>query len=181
VVITKRGRKRQGRSEIGDPSGILAALEPGSAGLKHILEITVEFGDCDPSGIVFHPNFFSWFDAGSLHFFRDCGIPSWRETIKTHGILGTPIVSTRCNFRAPARYGDQIEVHTCISEWRERRFTQHHQIVKGETLIAEALHVRVFAGPHPDDPQRIRALPIPPEFREMCDRKFPPQPAVMPD
>ena len=96
--------------------------------MKHVLKITVEFGDCDPSGIVFHPNFFSWFDAASLHFFRDSGIPPWRETLLTHGILGTPIVSTRCDFRAPARYGDQIEVHTCISEWRERRFTQHHQI-----------------------------------------------------
>jgi 4-hydroxybenzoyl-CoA thioesterase len=143
--------------------------------LKHILKITVEFGDCDPSGIVFHPNFFSWFDAASLHFFRDCGIPPWRETLATHGILGTPIVSTRCDFRAPARYGDQIEVHTCISEWRERRFTQHHQIMKGEVLVCEAFHVRVFAGPHPDDPGRIRAVPVPPEFRHLCDRKFPPQ------
>ena len=89
--------------------------------MKHVLKITVEFGDCDPSGIVFHPNFFGWFDAASLHFFRDSGIPPWRETLLTHGILGTPIVSTRCDFRAPARYGDQIEVHTCISEWRERR------------------------------------------------------------
>jgi hypothetical protein len=35
--------------------------------------------------------------------------------------------------------------------------------------------VRVFAGPHPDDPERIRAVPVPPAFREMCDRKYPPQ------
>ena len=84
-------------------------------------------------------------------------------------------MSTRCDFRAPARYGDQIEVQTCISEWGERRFTQHHQIVKGDLLICEAFHVRVFAAKHPDDPERIRAVPIPPEFRTMCDQKFPPQ------
>ncbi len=142
-------------------------------GVKHILKITVEFGDCDPSGIVFHPNFFSWFDAGSLHFFRASGVPSWRETAKTHGIVGTPIVSTRCDFRAPARYGDQLEVHTGIAEWGRKSFTEHHRILCGEVLIAEAYHVRVFAIRDPDHPERVKAVAIPEEFRRMCDERFP--------
>ena len=141
--------------------------------LTHVLKITVEFGDCDPSGIVFHRNFFSWFDAGSLHFFRESGVPPWRETIKTHGIVGTPIVSTRCDFRAPARYGDALEVHTRVSEWGNRSFTEHHRIVRGDTLIAEAFHVRVFAVQDPEDPGRVRAVPAPAEFRAMCDKRFP--------
>ncbi len=149
--------------------------------MKHVLPVTVEFGDCDPSGIVFHPNFFSWFDAASLHFFRDSGVPSWRETTKTHGIVGTPIVSTRCDFRAPARYGDRLEVHTTVSEWGSKSFTQHHRIMKGETLIAEAFHVRVFAARDPNDPDRIRAVPIPADFRAMCDSHYPPDPAPAQD
>ena len=143
--------------------------------LKHVLKLAVEFGDCDPSGIVFHPNFFRWFDAASLHFFRDSGVPPWRETEHTHGVIGTPIVATRCDFRAPARYGDLIEVHTCMSAWGERKFTQHHQIVKGDQLLVEAFHVRVFAARHPEDPARIRAVAVPADFRDLCDRAFPPQ------
>jgi 4-hydroxybenzoyl-CoA thioesterase len=39
----------------------------------------VEFGDCDPAGIVWFPNFFRWIDAASRHFFAECGVPSWEK------------------------------------------------------------------------------------------------------
>ena len=31
--------------------------------------VRIEFGDCDPAGIVFYPNFQRWIDAGSLSSF----------------------------------------------------------------------------------------------------------------
>jgi len=43
----------------------------------------IEFGDCDPAGIVFYPNFQRWMDAASLHFFVQCGVAPWRELVKT--------------------------------------------------------------------------------------------------
>ncbi len=30
-----------------------------------VREVEVEWGDCDPAGIVFYPNFYAWFDASS--------------------------------------------------------------------------------------------------------------------
>jgi 4-hydroxybenzoyl-CoA thioesterase len=30
-----------------------------------VYEIKVQFGDCDPAGIVFFPNFSKWMDAAS--------------------------------------------------------------------------------------------------------------------
>ncbi|MCP5266761.1 MAG: acyl-CoA thioesterase [Burkholderiaceae bacterium] len=137
--------------------------------MKHILTRTVEFGDCDPSGITFHPNFFAWFDAGSLHYFRAAGLPPWRETAKTMGIIGTPIVSTQCDFKLPCRYGDIVEVHTTVEEWRERSFVHRHELRRGDDLLAVATGVRIFAGPHPTDPNRIRAVSPPPSIREICE------------
>lgn len=141
--------------------------------MKHVYRVTVEFGDCDPSGIVFHPNFFSWFDAASLHFFRDCGVPPWRDLQKTKGIIGTPIVSTTCDFRSPARYGDVLTVLTSIELWGDKSFTMRHELMIGDRLVCEARGVRVFAIRHPDDPERIRAVPVPADIRELCERKFP--------
>lgn len=137
--------------------------------MKHILRVNVEFGDCDPSGIAFHPNFFAWFDAGSLHFFRAAGMPPWRETAETMGIIGTPIVSTTCDFKLPCRYGDVVEVHTSIVEWREKSFVLCHELRRGADLLAVATGVRIFAGRHPTDPERIRAVPPPPEIRAICE------------
>ena len=39
-----------------------------------IYTVRVEFGDCDPAGIVWFPNFFRWIDAASRHFFAEHGL-----------------------------------------------------------------------------------------------------------
>ena len=57
-----------------------------------VYEVEVMFGDCDPAGIVFFPNFSKWMDASSLNFFVKCGVPPWRELVKTRGIVGTPLL-----------------------------------------------------------------------------------------
>jgi acyl-CoA thioesterase FadM len=31
--------------------------------LAHRSSFEVQFGDCDPAGIVFYPNYLAWFDA----------------------------------------------------------------------------------------------------------------------
>lgn len=135
----------------------------------HIHRISVEFGDCDPAGIVFYPNFFRWFDAAARHFFTACGVPSWRETEKTSGIIGTPLVSASSDFRLPASYGDVIEVHTAIEEWRGKTFVMKHAIKRRDQLLCEGREVRVFAIRHPEDPARIKAVPAPDAIRRLCE------------
>ena len=67
-----------------------------------VFEVKVQFGDCDPAGIVFYPNFSKWMDASSLHFFMECGVPPWRELVKTTGIIGTPLLEINTKFLRPA-------------------------------------------------------------------------------
>jgi 4-hydroxybenzoyl-CoA thioesterase len=134
----------------------------------NIHRISVEFGDCDPAQIVFFPNFFRWYDASSRHFFENCGLPPWRELEKTTGIIGTPVVDISSRFLLPATYGEVIEVHTSIVEWNTKSFVMKHEIRRGEALLAEGRDVRVFATRHPDDPKRMRAIPIPEDIKRMC-------------
>lgn len=131
----------------------------------------VEFGDCDPAGIVWYPNFFGWMDAASRHFFAECGVPRWEETTKTLGVIGTPLVDTKSRFVNTASYGDTLQIAVTVREWREKSFVQSYRVTRndpqGETLILEAEDVRIFGGKRPDG--RLRALPIPPEIRALCE------------
>lgn len=135
----------------------------------HTTKFTVEFGDCDPAGIVFYPNFFRWMDASSLHFFRAAGIPSWRELAEQTGIIGTPIVDVSARFLCPASYGDAIEVDTTISEWRGKSFVFKHVIRRGGDVLVEGQEVRIFAQRHPEDPRRIQAVAAPESIRAVCE------------
>lgn len=133
-----------------------------------VYPVNVEFGDCDPAGIVFFPNFFRWYDASSRHFFRSCGVPAWRDTEKSHGIIGTPVVDIGSRFIQPATYGDKVEVHTSVVEWNAKTFVMLHQLKRGDVLLSEGRDTRVFAIRHPEDPARIKAIPIPEDIRQLC-------------
>ena len=134
----------------------------------NIHRIQVEFGDCDPAQIAFYPNFFRWYDASSRHFFSSCGVPPWRELEKTSGVIGTPVVETSSRFIRPTSYGDTVEVHTSIEEWREKSFVMKHELRRGDDLLAEARDVRIFAIRHPEDPTRIKAVPVPEDIKRLC-------------
>lgn len=134
----------------------------------HIHRVHVEFGDCDPAGIAYFPNFFRWFDAASRHYFAAAGVPPWRELEKTDGILGTPVVDVSCRFVAPTSYGEDLEVHTSITEWGNKSFTMRHELRRGTELLAEGREVRVFVKRHPENPARMVAVPAPEQIKRMC-------------
>lgn len=132
-------------------------------------EVRVEFGDCDPAQIVYFPNFYRWMDAAGRNFFVSCGVPPWTETERTLGIIGTPLVNAEARFVKPASYGDRLQITTEVTEWRRQSFVMRHRIQRDSELIVECHEVRVFACRVDGDARRIRAVPIPPEFRALCE------------
>jgi 4-hydroxybenzoyl-CoA thioesterase len=133
-----------------------------------IYPVRVEFGHCDPAGIIWYPNFFHWLDAASRYFFEQCGVPTWAETERTMGIIGTPIVDTKARFLKTATYGEKLAIHTRISEWRSKSFVINYVVKRGEDIILEAEDVRIFAERRDDGKNGIRALPIPDSIKLLC-------------
>ena len=131
-----------------------------------IYTVRVEFGDCDPARIVWFPNFFRWIDAASRHFFIECGVPPWHETEKSIGLIGTPLVDTQASFVRTASYGDELQIHVSITEWRSKSFVQSYRVMRGEEEIMRCNEVRIFAAAK--EGGGIRALAIPEDIRSLC-------------
>lgn len=145
----------------------MSGEERRSPPLVHTTGFTVEFGDCDPARIVFYPNFFRWMDSAARHYFEAAGLPSWRETEASDGIIGAPLVDASARFRAPASYGDRIAVESSIAEWRGRSFVMRHLIRRGDDLLVEGTETRIFARVNPEDPTRIQAVELPERYRRL--------------
>ena len=61
-------------------------------------DVQIQWGDCDPAGIVFYPNFLRWMDAASLRYFSADGVATW------HARAGAPLRRARDASRdAPAQ------------------------------------------------------------------------------
>jgi 4-hydroxybenzoyl-CoA thioesterase len=127
--------------------------------------VHVSFGDCDPAGIVFYPNFFRWFDAATHALFASVGQQTSRIA-REHGLVAWPLVDAGAKFRAPARHGETVEVHTRITEWRNKTFVLEHRILREHTLIAEGWEIRFVGQMVDDSTPRLRAVSIPAWMRQ---------------
>ena len=133
-----------------------------------LFTVDVQFGDCDPAGIVFFPNFLRWMDSASLAFFMECGVPPWRELVKTRGIVGTPLLEINTRFIKAVTYAETITIATYVGEWRNKVFVQLHRVTRGDELVCEGREVRAFVRRDADDPDRLRAIPVPDDIKAMC-------------
>ncbi|MGB2625988.1 MAG: thioesterase family protein [Candidatus Acidiferrum sp.] len=114
-------------------------------------EVQIEWGDCDPYGIVFFPRYFEYFDACTNALFQKALGITKAEMLKKYEIAGIPLVEASCNFFVPSSFGDVVSVETRVTKWGTSSFSLQHKLFRGETLAVEGLEKRVWtvrtAGP----------------------------------
>jgi len=127
-------------------------------------EILVGWGDCDPLGIVYYPNYFSWFDDGTHGLLGGAGF-SQRQIIDRFGVLGTPLVDAGAKFRQPSSYGDMLQLESRVETWSSKSFRMAHLLSRNGAPAVEGWEIRVFLAEDPEQPGRRRAVAVPEAFR----------------
>lgn len=138
--------------------------------LVNTRSVEIEFGDCDPAGIVYYPNYFRMFDASTAHLFEAALGMKKIAWIRHFGIVGIPMVDTGAKFLRPSAFGDVVSIETTITELRRSSFVVGHRLFSGDALAVEAHEIRVWAGRDPDHPDRIKSRALPPEVVEALSR-----------
>jgi 4-hydroxybenzoyl-CoA thioesterase len=124
--------------------------------------LLVEWGDCDPAGIVFYPRYLAWFDDCTTALFLAAGFPI-QELFKSHGVLGVPLVDVKARFILPSSFGDELLAQSSVTEFRRSSFVLRHQYFKNGVLAVEGIETRVWAGLDPQDSKRMKSRPLPAE------------------
>jgi 4-hydroxybenzoyl-CoA thioesterase len=123
---------------------------------------TIDWAYCDPAGIVFNSRFFEFFDTSSWHLFEAAlGVKPHRMA-ETFDILGVPLVDARAKFMVPAKFGDVVEMHSFVSEFRRSSFEIQHRIFVDGQLAVDGSETRVWASLDPATGQ-LKTKPIPEE------------------
>ena len=128
--------------------------------------IHIEWGACDPAGIVYYPRYLEYFDNCTAALFERAGLPK-HEIVKSYGIAGIPMVDMRVRFLVPSRFGEDVTIESSITEWRNSSFDVHHRLLKGDTLAVECFETRVWTVRSAEDPEKLQSKPVP---REIIDR-----------
>jgi 4-hydroxybenzoyl-CoA thioesterase len=131
--------------------------------LVHRRTLRIEWGQCDPAGIVFYPQYLIIFDTSTGWLFERTGLsPSAMR--KKYGIVGMPIVDVGARFVIPCRFDDEVVVESEVSEWGRTSFTVRHRVLKEDKLAVEGFEKRVWAAPHPERAGVIQPQPVPAEI-----------------
>ncbi|AIR86716.1 MULTISPECIES: thioesterase family protein [Erwiniaceae] len=108
------------------------------------VEITVSFHDCDPMGVVWHGNYFRFFEVAREALLRSINY-SYAEMTASGFVW--PVVDTRVKYRQPLRCEEVIRVEARITEYENRlRIDYVIRNVAGQvTTKAHTLQVAVDA------------------------------------
>lgn len=114
-----------------------------------VLPCRVQWGDCDPAGIIFYPTYFRWMDAATWALMESVGYTP-RRMREEH--LAMPLVTAECQFVSPALQGDRCEVRSSVARFGGKSFVVSHEIVRSDgTVLAKGSETRVWgrysAGP----------------------------------
>lgn len=130
-----------------------------------IREVQIEFGDCDPAGIVFYPNYFRMFDAATAGLFQLAFGMTKAGWTKRFGILGIPMVDTDAKFIFPCKFGDRVRIESRVESFGRSSFKVAHTAFNGEKKAVEGRETRVWVAGTPSEPETLKAVSIPDEVR----------------
>ncbi len=78
--------------------------------------VRVRYAETDQMGVVYHSNFFIWFEVGRVELLRQLGF-SYKKMEEQDGCY-IAVVDARCRYRSPAHYDDEIMVRTHLNNVR---------------------------------------------------------------
>jgi len=122
-------------------------------------EIRVRLPETDAYGIVFHANFFVYFDVARVDYLRN--LDALRFISPDFG-YSSVLVHAEADFRSPARFDDVLVVHARVSEIGKTSFSFEflagHR--KKNRIVGTGSTVLVVL-----DSKTWRPTPVPDEFR----------------
>jgi acyl-CoA thioester hydrolase len=120
----------------------------------------VRYAETDKMGVVYHANYFVWFEVGRTDLLRGAG---WTyKEMEAEGV-SLPVIEAHCDYKQPARYDDDLEVRTTAELMSAVRVSFSYDLVRpgdGQTLATgRTVHAAVDRDGRPSRlPDRVKTL-----------------------
>jgi 4-hydroxybenzoyl-CoA thioesterase len=125
--------------------------------------VRVQWGDCDPAGIVYYPRYFEWIDASTILLFEKATGLTKIKMLEKYGGAGLALLEARAVFKVASQYGDDIRIESRVTEFRRSTFLMHHRVTKGDVLALEGFETRLWTVRDPANGNRLKSGTMPPE------------------
>lgn len=111
--------------------------------LEHTAPVRVQLREVDALGIVWHGNYFSYFEVAREAFGRRYGL-GYKDIVAA-GLIA-PVVQATCDYLVSARYEDEIDVTARLFRQEAAKAVFHYEARRraDATLLATGQTVQAF-------------------------------------
>ncbi len=125
--------------------------------------IRVRYAETDAMAVVYHGSYLPWLEVGRTTLLREHGF-NYRDLDRAGYHL--PVLDLSVKYLRPARYDDEVTIHTIIRDCPGVRMKIEYEVRRGDDLLATAHTTHAFV-----DAEGLPTRP-PPAFREAMRAKF---------
>jgi acyl-CoA thioester hydrolase len=125
--------------------------------------LRVRYAETDQMGVVYHSNYFIWFEVGRVELMRQLGV-SYRD-MEQEGCL-IAVVDAHCRYKSPARYDDELIVRTHLKKVRESLVHFSYELLRSgeDALLAEGDTTHIVID------RQMNVVPLPEKYIETFRR-----------
>ena len=105
--------------------------------------VRVRYAETDQMGVVYHSNYFPWFETARAESIRELGF-TYADMEKMGMIM--PVVDVHCRYLRPARYDQLLTIKTLLKELPvHHKIEFHHEVFnEKKELLAIAKIILYF-------------------------------------
>ena len=143
--------------------------------MSFIKQYKVRFSDTDPAGVMYYPRFLDRFHSVFEDWFDEALKMPYRWVLEETRV-GFPTVHTECDYRAPCRFGETLEVELILCRLGTRSFACTYKVRSDgdrkvrvqATVVTATVNLDTFEPiPIPERLRRQLALRPEPPVREV--------------
>jgi acyl-CoA thioester hydrolase len=112
----------------------------------HDAKLRVRYAETDQMGVVYHANFFVWFEVGRVELMRALGVEY--KKMEREDDCHIVVADVHCRYHHPARYDEELRVRTRIAESRNRLVKFAYEVFRDadNALLATGHTTHVICG-----------------------------------
>jgi acyl-CoA thioester hydrolase len=122
--------------------------------------VRVRYAETDKMGVVYHSNYFVWFEVGRTDLLRNSGW-TYRE-MEGEG-LSLPVIEAHAEYKQPARYDDELEIRVAGALVSPARLRFSYEVVRAADsqllVTGHTIHATIGRDGRPCRlPERVKEL-----------------------
>ena len=109
--------------------------------VSHTSKVRVRYQETDAMGIVYHANYFTWFEIARIDLLDSIGCPY--RSLEEEGYL-LPVLEISARYQAPAGFDDLLDVEAAISEIPRVKIRIDYRVLREEQLLTVGHSLHAF-------------------------------------